>query len=56
VEAALKTRWGRLFQAYGDGQVVLPGMERKTVLQAAAGLVVLAALAIAGAAFLLRGG
>jgi len=56
VEAALKTRWGRLFQSYGDGQVVLPGVERKTVLQAAAGLMILAALAIAGAAFLLRGG
>jgi uncharacterized protein (DUF362 family) len=56
VEAALKTRWGRLFQSYGDGKVVLPGVERKTVLQAAAGLVILAALAIAGAAFLLRGG
>ena len=56
VEAALKTRWGRLFQSYGDGRVVLPGVERKTVLQAAAGLVILAALAIAGAAFLLRGG
>lgn len=56
VEAALKTRWGRLFQSYGDGRVVLPGVERKTVLQAAAGLAILAALAIAGAAFLLRGG
>ena len=56
VEAALKTRWGRLFQSYGDGRVVLPGVERKTVLQAAAGLVILAALVIAGAAFLLRGG
>src|SRR3990172_3758600 len=56
VEAALKTRWGRLFQSYGDGRVVLPGVERKTVLQAAAGLLILAGLAIAGAAFLLRGG
>jgi len=28
---ALKTPWGRLFKQYGDGNVVLPGMEPKTV-------------------------
>ena len=38
VKAALETKWGRLFQSYGDGQVVMPGMEPKTVLQAAAGI------------------
>ncbi len=53
VEAALQTRWGRLFKAYGDGQVVMPGMEPKTVAQAAAGLA-LAAAVLAGAAYLLR--
>jgi uncharacterized protein (DUF362 family) len=56
VEAALRTRWGRRFQAYGDGRVVMPGMERKTVLQAAAGLAALALLALGGVALLLRGG
>ncbi len=38
VEAALQTKWGKLFQSYGDGQVVMPGMQPKTVIQAAAGL------------------
>ena len=38
VQAALETRWGKLFQSYGDGQVVMPGMEPKTILQAAVGL------------------
>jgi len=53
VEAALETRWGKLFEAYGNGQVVMPGMEPKTVVQAAVGLTVLAA-AIAGGVYLLR--
>jgi uncharacterized protein (DUF362 family) len=43
VEAALDTKWGRLFESYGDGTVVLPGMEPKTVAQAAVGLTLLAA-------------
>jgi uncharacterized protein (DUF362 family) len=43
VEEALQTKWGRLFASYGDGQVVMPGMEPKTVAQAAVGLTVLAA-------------
>jgi hypothetical protein len=30
---ALNTKWGQLFKNYGDGQVVLPGMEGKTVFQ-----------------------
>jgi uncharacterized protein (DUF362 family) len=38
VEAALKTKWGKLFQSYGDGQVVMPGMEPKTVIQAGVGI------------------
>lgn len=46
VAAALHTRWGRLFKEYGDGQVVMPGMEPKTVQQAALGAVVLATLGI----------
>jgi uncharacterized protein (DUF362 family) len=40
VEAALQTKWGRLFRAYGDGQVVMPGMEPKTVIQAGAGITI----------------
>ena len=37
VAAALQTPWGRMFQQYGDGKVVMPGMEPKTVVQAAVG-------------------
>ncbi len=53
VEAALETKWGRLFKSYGDGQVVMPGMEPKTIVQAAVGLGALAA-AVGGLAYLLR--
>jgi uncharacterized protein (DUF362 family) len=53
VEAALDTPWGRLFQSYGDGNVVMPGMEPKTVMQAVAGLTILTAAAL-GTAYLLR--
>jgi hypothetical protein len=52
VAAALNTRWGQLFANYGDGQVVMPGVEPKTVRQAAIGLALFSAAA-AGAAFLL---
>ena len=45
VEAALDTKWGKLFQSYGDGNVVMPGMEPKTVAQAIAGLTILTAAA-----------
>jgi uncharacterized protein (DUF362 family) len=54
VEAALQTKWGRLFKSYGDGKVVMPGMEPKTVAVAAGGLVALAAAASVGAWLLLR--
>ena len=53
VKRALDTKWGRLFEQYGDGQVVMPGMEPKTIMQAAVGLTVLAA-AVAGGAYILR--
>ncbi len=52
VTAALDTPWGRLFRSYGDGEVVMPGMEPKTVLQAVAWLA-LAVVIIAGIALLL---
>jgi len=38
VEAALNTKWGRMFQNYGNGEVVMPGMQPKTVAQAMLGL------------------
>ncbi len=53
VEAALQTRWGQLFQKYGDGEVVMPGMEPKTIAQAALGLG-LAAAGLVGLALLLK--
>lgn len=52
VEEALKTPWGQLFASYGDGKVVMPGMEPKTVIQAAAGMTALAVL-LGGLAWLL---
>jgi len=52
VQAALNTQWGQLFKNYGNGQVVMPGMEPKTVIQAGVGLTALAALA-GGLAWLL---
>ncbi len=38
VESALNTPWGQLFRSYGDGKVVMPGVEPKTVVQAAVGI------------------
>jgi uncharacterized protein (DUF362 family) len=52
VEAALETKWGRLFQEYGNGKVVMPGMEPRTAAMAVGGVAVGAALV---AAMLLRG-
>ena len=53
VAAALDTQWGKLFQSYGDGSVVMPGMEPKTIVQAVAGLTILTAAAL-GTAYMLR--
>jgi uncharacterized protein (DUF362 family) len=44
VESALKTQWGKLFQSYGNGKVVMPGLEPKTVLQTVFMLTILAIL------------
>jgi uncharacterized protein (DUF362 family) len=52
VKAALQNPWGQLFQSYGDGEVVMPGMEPKTVVQAALGIAALAAIAIGGLSLL----
>jgi len=43
VEAALATKWGQMFKDYGDGTVVLPGMDPKAVRTAVAGTAVAAA-------------
>jgi uncharacterized protein (DUF362 family) len=48
VRAALQNEWGQHFESYGDGRVVMPGMEPKTVVQALVGLVLLTAAGIAG--------
>jgi len=53
VAAAVDTQWGKLFQSYGDGKVVMPGMEPKTVLQAVVGLTFLTTAAL-GTAIMLR--
>lgn len=45
VEATLATPWGQLFKNYGDGGVVMPGVEPKTVVQAGAALTAAAAVA-----------
>jgi hypothetical protein len=54
VREALKNPWGQLFANYGDGEVVMPGMEPTTVIQALVGLVLLGVLGIAGASLLRR--
>jgi uncharacterized protein (DUF362 family) len=48
VEAALDTKWGRLFENYGEGGVVMPGMEPDEVKRRAT----LGAAAAGGALFL----
>ena len=48
VESALNTPWGELFAAYGDGDVVMPGMEPKTVIQGILGMIALAIILIFG--------
>jgi uncharacterized protein (DUF362 family) len=54
VEAALQTKWGKLFQSYGDGQVVMPGMEPKTIIQAGAGIGLFLAILSGLMVYLLR--
>jgi uncharacterized protein (DUF362 family) len=52
VESALQTPWGKLFKEYGDGEVVMPGMEPKTVIQAVVGMTLLAVTILGGIALL----
>jgi len=56
VSKALQTPWGRLFRAYGDGQVVMPGMQPKTVLQAVAAVAAVVILLYGGLRLVRRGG
>lgn len=51
VETALQNPWGQLFASYGDGKVVMPGMEPQTVKQALAGIATLSGLLL-GIAYL----
>ena len=53
VASALQTAWGKHFKEYGNGEVVLPGIEPKTVVQAAVGLGI-ASAAIGAGALLIR--
>jgi uncharacterized protein (DUF362 family) len=55
VKQALDTKWGRLFQSYGDGRVVLPGPEPKPTAIAAGGAVGLLAAMLLGAKAMRRG-
>jgi hypothetical protein len=50
VEAALETKWGKLFASYGDGTVVMPGVEPAQVQKLA-----LTGLLAAGGALILGG-
>ncbi|MHB0989300.1 MAG: DUF362 domain-containing protein [Bellilinea sp.] len=52
VREALKTPWGQLFEKYGDGQVVMPGMEPKTVIQAGIAIGAVTALLVTAAVLL----
>lgn len=54
VQAALQTPWGQFFKNYGNGQVVLPGIEPKTVVQAGVAIGALTILAGIGAYLLGR--
>ena len=54
VEAALQTPWGQLFKNYGNGEVVLPGMQPRTVIQAGAAVGALAVIIGLGALLLGR--
>jgi len=47
-ETALTTKWGKLFREYGDGQVVLPGVDPEITAIAAGGVALLAAALIGG--------
>ena len=55
VEAALETKWGQLFKNYGDGEVVMPGIEPQTAAIALGGAALLAGGLLWGGWRLMRG-
>lgn len=55
VEAALETKWGQLFKSYGDGEVVMPGIEPQTAAIALGGAALLAGGLLWGLWRLMRG-
>jgi len=55
VEAALETKWGQLFKNYGDGEVVMPGIEPQTAAIALGGAALLAGGLLWGLWRLMRG-
>lgn len=56
VESALETKWGQLFKNYGDGEVVMPGIEPRTAIIALGGVALLAGGLLWGLWRLMRGG
>jgi uncharacterized protein (DUF362 family) len=48
VKKALKTKWGKLFESYGNGKVVLPGPEPKPTAVAAGALAAMVAATMLG--------
>jgi len=55
VERALETKWGQLFKSYGDGEVVMPGIEPQTAVTALGGAAILAGGLLWGLWRLMRG-
>jgi uncharacterized protein (DUF362 family) len=55
VERALETKWGQLFKSYGDGEVVMPGIEPQTAAIALGGAALLAGGLLWGLWRLMRG-
>jgi len=55
VETALETKWGQLFKSYGDGEVVMPGIEPQTAAIALGGAALLAGGLLWGLWRLMRG-
>ncbi len=55
VEKALETKWGQLFKSYGDGEVVMPGIEPQTAAIALGGAALLAGGLLWGLWRLMRG-
>ncbi len=55
VEAALETKWGQLFKSYGDGEVVMPGIQPQTAAIVLGGAALLAGGLLWGLWRLMRG-